>query len=89
MNRIYLAAMIYLFAGIVTPPVMASETSVNQSHTYVLVHGVTGGGWDWKGVSDLLTQDNHVVYRATLTGLGESPSCQSGHIIDHSHRRCG
>jgi len=40
-------------------------------HTYVIVHGATGGGWDWKIVDRLLTAAGHTVYRPTLTGLGE------------------
>jgi pimeloyl-ACP methyl ester carboxylesterase len=39
--------------------------------TYVIVHGATGGGWDWKTVDHLLTADGNTVYRPTLTGLGE------------------
>lgn len=39
--------------------------------TYVFVHGAWGGGWDWRPVSDILTSRGHVVFRTTLTGLGE------------------
>jgi len=42
-----------------------------KQYTYVIVHGITGGGWDWKTVGQLLTKDRHVVYRQTLTGQGE------------------
>jgi len=41
------------------------------SQTYVIVHGATGGGWDWKTMDDLLSADGHSVYRPTLSGLGE------------------
>jgi len=41
------------------------------NYTYVLVHGASGGGWDWRTMDDLLTTDGHRVYRPTLTGLGE------------------
>ena len=41
------------------------------TYTYVLVHGASGGGWDWKTVDSLLSVKGHKVYRATLTGLGE------------------
>lgn len=71
MNRIHLATVFYFFAVIVTSPVLAIEPSDNQTYTYVIVHGSTGGGWDWKVVDDLLSKDNHVVFRPTLTGLGE------------------
>jgi hypothetical protein len=42
-----------------------------QKRTYVLVHGAWGGGWDWRPVSDILTSRGHLVFRTTLTGLGE------------------
>jgi Predicted hydrolases or acyltransferases (alpha/beta hydrolase superfamily) len=41
------------------------------THTYVIVHGAWGGGWDWKTVDSMLTASGNHVYRATLTGLGE------------------
>jgi len=40
-------------------------------YTFVLVHGASGGGWDWRTIDDLLTAGGHRVYRPTLTGLGE------------------
>lgn len=39
--------------------------------TYVIVHGAWGGGWAFKEVDRLLSEQGHEVYRATLTGLGE------------------
>jgi pimeloyl-ACP methyl ester carboxylesterase len=47
------------------------DMAANIRFTYVLVHGATGGGWDWRTVDDLLTANGHYVYRPTLTGLGE------------------
>lgn len=41
------------------------------SLTFVIVHGATGGGWDWKTVDRKLSAKGHTVYRPTLTGLGE------------------
>lgn len=42
-----------------------------QSLTYVVVHGATAGGWEWKTTANVLEADGHTVHRATLTGLGE------------------
>src|SRR5690606_37779422 len=42
-----------------------------EKHTFVLVHGATAGGWEWKRAGQFLTDDGHTVYRPTLTGLGE------------------
>ncbi len=42
-----------------------------RHHTYVVVHGAWGGGWDWRAVDSMLTAKGHRVVRVTLTGLGE------------------
>jgi pimeloyl-ACP methyl ester carboxylesterase len=39
--------------------------------TFVLVHGLGGGGWNWKGVRQSLIKLGHEVFTPTLTGLGE------------------
>lgn len=46
-------------------------TGANDKLTFVMVHGATAGGWEWKSTAACLTDDGHTVYRATLTGLGE------------------
>ena len=60
------------FLILATCVTVAEEIVVNQdNHTFVLVHGVSGGGWDWKEVDKYLSAKGHTVYRPTLTGLGE------------------
>ena len=62
--------------------------AAQQHHTYVLVHGAWGGGWDWRAVDSMLTLRGNRVVRVTLTGQGErahlgSPSIGLGtHIAD-------
>lgn len=51
-----------LHAGAQEPP---------AKKTFVVVHGAWGGAWDWRTVDDMLTSRGHVVFRPTLTGLGE------------------
>ncbi len=64
----------------------ASEPAPSAPHyTYVIVHGATGGGWDWKTVDRLLTADGHTVYRPTLTGLGEKVHLASPDINLTTH----
>lgn len=41
-----------------------------QSHI-VFVHGATGGGWNWKAMDEIMSQEGFTVSRPTLTGLGE------------------
>lgn len=38
---------------------------------YVFVHGAWDGGWDYRKVDSILTSQGHIVYRPTLTGLGD------------------
>lgn len=61
---------------------LASDAS---KHTYVIVHGAWGGGWDWKQVDRLLTADGHIVYRPTLTGLGERAHLASREVGLSTH----
>jgi len=59
-----LASLLFLAPG-------ANAASAAAKETFVLVHGATAGGWEWKSTGKFLTDDGHTVYRATLTGLGE------------------
>ena len=37
----------------------------------VLVHGMWHGGWCWRKIIPLLTEEGHSVFTPTLTGLGD------------------
>jgi pimeloyl-ACP methyl ester carboxylesterase len=56
-----------------------------EKYTYVIVHGATAGGWEWKKAGQFLTADGHTVYRATLTGLGERMHLNSPDIDLQTH----
>lgn len=58
---------------------------VRTHNTYVIVHGAWGGGWDWRAVDSLLTQDGNKVQRVTLTGLGERHHLASPEIGLYTH----
>ena len=49
-------------------PVFSQATA---KPVYVIVRGGFGGGWAFKNVDSLLTKTGSIVYRPTLTGLGE------------------
>jgi pimeloyl-ACP methyl ester carboxylesterase len=57
----------------------------DAKYTFVLVHGATAGGWEWKSTGKFLTDDGHTVYRATLTGLGEREHLNSTDIDLQTH----
>ena len=62
-------ALTFLFA---LPVKSISASFDSQSkETFVLVHGATGGGWDWRTMENILVERGHKVHRITLTGLGE------------------
>lgn len=49
--------------------VRAAEQS--EKYTFVIVHGATAGGYEWKETGKYLLEKGHTVYRVTLTALGE------------------
>jgi len=56
-----------------------------EKFTYVIVHGATAGGWEWKQTGKFLAADGHEVHRATLTGLGERMHLNSPDINLQTH----
>lgn len=83
--RIALIALYMLVAIAVSPLAFARDTNNDRHYTYILVHGATGGGWDWKTIQQLLVEDGHVAYRPTLTGLGEKVHLASPEINLTTH----
>lgn len=76
MKRCYLILSLAVILVACSPAATEEETTMgnvtdNVQHTFVLVHGASGGGWDWQTVDKLLSAEGHTVYRPTLTGLGE------------------
>lgn len=66
--------------------VRASEaTQAKEKLTFVVVHGATAGGWEWKRTGQFLSDDGHVVYRVTLTGLGERKHLNGPQIDLETH----
>lgn len=49
----------------------SQEIVAKGGQTIVFVHGAWGGGWQYTRVQPLLEGDGHVVFRPTMTGLGE------------------
>lgn len=62
---------LFVIATLFTQLSVAYANEKQAQYTFVIVHGATGGGWDWKNVANLLDDQGHTVYRPTLTGLGE------------------
>ncbi len=49
----------------------AADAKAPAKPVVVFVHGAWGGGWQFRKVAPLLEARGYVVYRPTLTGLGE------------------
>jgi pimeloyl-ACP methyl ester carboxylesterase len=71
-----------LFASVAA---RAVSTGGSKKYTYVIVHGATAGGWEWKKVGKFLTADGETVYRLTLTGLGERMHLNSPDVSLQTH----
>lgn len=56
-----------------------------EKYTFVIVHGATAGGWEWKPVGNFLLADGQTVYRVTLTGLGEREHLNSPDVDLQTH----
>lgn len=56
---------------LLTVSVLKATEQEPEAETFVIVHGATGGGWDWRVVSEHLIEAGHRAFRPTLTGLGE------------------
>lgn len=74
-----------LIALAVLAALPARAAGVAEKLTFVVVHGATAGGWEWKRAGEFLTADGHTVYRATLTGLGERMHLNSPDIDLQTH----
>ncbi|MDQ8184326.1 alpha/beta hydrolase [Pelagicoccus sp. SDUM812002] len=72
-------ALVALFA---LPTLARSATG---KETFVILHGATAGGWEWKSTAAQLLEKGHTVYRATLTGLGERIHLASPEIDLETH----
>lgn len=74
-----------LLLGLCALAGLCAPLAAAERQTFVLVHGATAGGWEWKRTGQHLLDDGHTVYRATLTGLGEREHLNSTDIDLDTH----
>jgi pimeloyl-ACP methyl ester carboxylesterase len=74
-----------LICFVVLVPAAVRAAQADEKYTFVVVHGATAGGWEWKTTGKFLTDDGHTVYRATLTGLGEREHLNSRDVDLQTH----
>ena len=66
-SKIMKKSLLFLFLGLAT----IGFGQTKNARVYVFVPGAWDGGWDYRKVDSILTSQGHIVYRPTLTGLGE------------------
>ena len=59
--------------------------TIEYPKTFVLVHGMSHGGWCWVKVADRLRALGHNVFTPTLTGVGERSHLMSADISLDTH----
>lgn len=52
---------------------------------FVIVHGAWGGSWAFRKVDSLMTAKDYIVYRPSLTGLGERVHLASPDVTLNTH----
>ncbi len=80
-----LPRLLLLLTLILAAALGARAADAVEKYTFVVVHGATAGGWEWKRCGKFLSDDGHTVYRATLTGLGERLHLNSPDIELQTH----
>ena len=75
----YYKTLLILFIAAISYETMQSQSTTKP--VYVFVHGMTRGGWGFKNIGSLLTESGNIVYRPTLTGLGNRVHLASSNII--------
>jgi pimeloyl-ACP methyl ester carboxylesterase len=76
--------LVFALTGAVAPRATAAAEPA-EKYTFVVVHGATAGGWEWKSTGNFLQADGHTVYRVTLTGLGERMHLNSTEVDLQTH----
>ncbi len=49
----------------------ANTNPYQKPRIFLFVHGAWGGGWEYKTIDSILTAKGDIVFRPTMTGLGE------------------
>ncbi|MES1168067.1 MAG: alpha/beta hydrolase, partial [Oleiharenicola lentus] len=80
-----LIRLLLLFTLCLGAALGARAADAKEKYTFVVVHGATAGGWEWKKTGKFLTDDGHTVYRVTLTGLGERMHLNSTEVSLQTH----
>jgi pimeloyl-ACP methyl ester carboxylesterase len=75
--------LILLFIGIGFS--IPSHAQQSSKPVIVFVHGAWGGAWQFRKVDSLLTEKGYLVYRPTLTGLGERVHLASTSVSLKTH----
>ncbi len=70
---------------ILIPILSFSQDTLENKHTFVLVHGAWHGSWAWHKVEFMLNKNGHKVYNVNLPGHGTN--CRNKAKVKLSHYR--
>ena len=79
------SSLLLMLAAALSNAPLSAQQGRSPHHTYVIVHGAWGGGWDWQAVDSMLTLRGQRVRRVTLTGLGERVHLASPNVGLYTH----
>lgn len=65
--------------------IAASCFGQKQPRTFLFVHGAWSGGWDYAKVDSILRIKGDIVYRPTLTGVGEREHLSAANVNLTTH----
>jgi pimeloyl-ACP methyl ester carboxylesterase len=70
LTKFYFNALLIL-AMMLCVSCLKAQKLVKQKPVFMIVHGAWGGSWAFRKVDSLMTERHVIVYRPSLTGLGE------------------
>ena len=71
MNKQFISSTRFLLLLVVVMGFSVASLCAREKTTFVIVHGAWGGSWSFKQTDYILSDAGYIVYRPSLTGLGE------------------
>lgn len=83
-RNFYVASLIFFLLNAAAES-SAQNVTANKKTVFVIVHGAWGGSWAFRQVDSLMTENGCIVYRPSLTGLGERVHLASPDVSLSTH----
>lgn len=83
--KFYGSLLLGLLMMLPMPCVSAQSPQKKEKPVFMIVHGAWGGSWAFRKVDSLMTEQDVIVYRPSLTGLGERVHLASEEVTLTTH----